>query len=152
SVLLGDKELTVERALAAPAGARSGKAWAATYDVDVDRVLARFGSWDEVFPRSWGGFAGVQALLPRFAELGFDVLYLPPSHPIGATNRKGRNNAEKAKRGDVGSPWAIGSKEGGHDAIDPSLGTEQDLRALVADAKELGIEIALDFAIQCSPD
>jgi starch synthase (maltosyl-transferring) len=152
SLLLGDEELTVERALAAPAGARSEKAWSATYDVDVDRVLARFGSWYELFPRSWGGFDGVRALLPRFAELGFDVLYLPPIHPIGKTNRKGRNNAEKAARGDVGSPWAIGAKEGGHDAVDPSLGTEKELRALVADAKELGIEIALDFAIQCSPD
>jgi starch synthase (maltosyl-transferring) len=152
SVLLGDEGLTVERALSAPAGGRSEKAWSATYDVNVDRVLARFGSWYELFPRSWGGFAGVRELLPRFAELGFDVLYLPPIHPIGKTNRKGRNNAEKAARGDVGSPWAIGAKEGGHDAIDPSLGTEQELRALVADAKELGIEIALDFAIQCSPD
>jgi starch synthase (maltosyl-transferring) len=149
---LGDKELTVERALAAPAGARSEKAWSPTYDVDADRVLARFGAWYELFPRSWGGFKGIHALLPRFAELGFDVLYLPPIHPIGKTNRKGRNNAEKAARGDVGSPWAIGSKEGGHDAIDPSLGTEKELRALVADARELGIEIALDFAIQCSPD
>jgi starch synthase (maltosyl-transferring) len=152
SVLIGDQELTVETALAAPAGARSEKAWSATYDVDVDRVLARFGSWYELFPRSWGGFAGIHALLPRFAELGFDVLYLPPIHPIGETNRKGRNNAEKARPGDVGSPWAIGSKEGGHDAIDPSLGTEKELRALVADARELEIEIALDFAIQCSPD
>jgi starch synthase (maltosyl-transferring) len=152
AALLGAEELTVEQALAAPAGARSEKAWSATYEVDVDRVLARFGSWYELFPRSWGGFAGVQALLPQFAELGFDVLYLPPIHPIGHTNRKGRNNSETAKRGDVGSPWAIGSEEGGHDAIDPSLGTEKELRALVAGAKELGIEIALDFAIQCSPD
>ena len=151
-MLLGDDELTVETALAAPAGDRSEKAWSATYSVDVDRVLARFGSWYELFPRSWGGFEGVRELLPRFAELGFDVLYLPPIHPIGTTNRKGRNNAETAEPGDVGSPWAIGSEEGGHDAIDPSLGTEKELRALVADAKELGIEIALDFAIQCSPD
>jgi starch synthase (maltosyl-transferring) len=152
AVLLGDDELTVETALAAPAGTRSEKAWSATYSVDADRVLARFGSWYELFPRSWGGFAGVRELLPRFAELGFDVLYLPPIHPIGHTNRKGRNNAETAKPGDVGSPWAIGSAEGGHDAIDPSLGTEKELRALVAAAKKLGIEIALDFAIQCSPD
>ena len=152
-MLLGDEELTVEKALAAPAGTRSEKAGSATYSVDVDRVLGRFGSWYELFPRSWGGFAGVRKLLPRFAELGFDVLYLPPIHPIGRTNRKGRNNAETAaKPGDVGSPWAIGAKEGGHDAIDPSLGTEKELRALVADAKKLGIEIALDFAIQCSPD
>jgi starch synthase (maltosyl-transferring) len=152
AVLLGEEELTVEQALAAPAGARSEKAWSATYSVDVDRVLARFGSWYELFPRSWGGFAGVRELLPRFAELGFDVLYLPPIHPIGHTNRKGRNNSETATPGDVGSPWAIGSEEGGHDAIDPSLGTEKELRALVTDARELGIEIALDFAIQCSPD
>jgi starch synthase (maltosyl-transferring) len=152
AVLLGERELTVEQALAAPAGTRSEKAWSATYSVDVDRELARFGSWYELFPRSWGGFAGVRKLLPRFAELGFDVIYLPPIHPIGNTNRKGRNNAETAERGDVGSPWAIGSEQGGHDAIDPSLGTEKELRALVADANKLGIEIALDFAIQCSPD
>jgi starch synthase (maltosyl-transferring) len=152
SALLGDDELTVETALAAPAGTRSEKAWSATYSVDADRVLGRFGSWYELFPRSWGGFAGVRELLPRFAELGFDVLYLPPIHPIGHTNRKGRNNAETAEPADVGSPWAIGSAEGGHDAIDPSLGTEKELRTLVADAKKLGIEIALDFAIQCSPD
>ena len=152
AVLLGDDEVTVETALASPAGARTEKARSATYSVDVDRVLGRFGSLYELFPRSWGGFAGVRDLLPRFAELGFDVLYLPPIHPIGRTNRKGRNNAETAKPGDVGSPWAIGSGEGGHDAIDPSLGTENEFRVLVAEAKELGIEIALDFAIQCSPD
>jgi starch synthase (maltosyl-transferring) len=152
AVLLDEEELTVEKALAAPAGMRSEKASSATYSVDVDRVLARFGSWYELFPRSWGGFAGVRKLLPRFAELGFDVIYLPPIHPIGRTNRKGRNNAETAKPGDVGSPWAIGAEEGGHDAIDPGLGTEKELRALVTDAKKLGIEIALDFAIQCSPD
>jgi starch synthase (maltosyl-transferring) len=152
AVLLDEQELTVETALAAPAGTRAEKAWSATYSVDVDRELARFGSWYELFPRSWGGFAGVRELLPRFAELGFDVLYLPPIHPIGKTNRKGRNNAERAEPGDVGSPWAIGSEDGGHDAIDPSLGTEQELRSLVAEAKELGIEIAIDFAIQCSPD
>jgi len=152
AVLLDAEELTVEQALAAPAGTRSEKAWSATYSVDVDRVLGRFGSWYELFPRSWGGFAGVRELLPRFADLGFDVLYLPPIHPIGQTNRKGRNNSETAQKGDVGSPWAIGGKEGGHDAIDPSLGTEKEFRALVADAKKLGIEIALDFAIQCSPD
>jgi starch synthase (maltosyl-transferring) len=156
AVLLGldlvDEALTVEDALAAPTGTRSEKAWSATCTVDVDRVLGRFGSWYELFPRSWGGFAGARKLLPRFAELGFDVLYLPPIHPIGRTNRKGRNNAETAEPGDVGSPWAIGSAEGGHDAVDPSLGTEKAFRALVADAKKLGIEIALDFAIQCSPD
>jgi starch synthase (maltosyl-transferring) len=152
ALLLGEDEVSVEQALAAPSGTRSEKASSTTYSVDADRVLGRFGSWYELFPRSWGGFAGVRELLPRFAELGFDVVYLPPIHPIGRTNRKGRNNAETAQRGDVGSPWAIGSEEGGHDAIDPALGSEQEFRALVSDAKELGIEIALDFAIQCSPD
>jgi starch synthase (maltosyl-transferring) len=152
AVLLGEEELALEQALGAAGGKRSEKAWSQTFSVDVDRVLGRFGSWYELFPRSWGGFAGVRELLPRFAELGFDVLYLPPIHPIGHTNRKGRNNSETVKPGDVGSPWAIGSDEGGHDAIDPSLGTEQELRALVADARKLGIEIALDFAVQCSPD
>ena len=152
AVLLGDERPTVETALEAPAGARSEKAWSVTFAVDVDRVLGRFGSWYELFPRSWGGFVGVRELLPRFAELGFDVLYLPPIHPIGVTNRKGRNNSETAEPGDVGSPWAVGSEDGGHDAIDPSLGTQQEFRALVADAKKQGIEIAIDFAIQCSPD
>src|SRR4029077_12281809 len=118
ALLLGDEELTVETALAAPTGTRSEKARSATYRVDVDRLLGRFGSWYELFPRSWGGFAGVRKLLPRFAELGFDVLYLPPIHPSGHTNRKGRNNSETAAPGDVGSPWAIGSEAGGHDAIE----------------------------------
>jgi len=152
ALLLGREELTVDEALAAPAGDRSEKAASATYEVDVDRELARFGSWYELFPRSWGGFEGVLAQLPRLAELGFDVIYLPPIHPIGVTNRKGRNNAERAEPGDVGSPWAIGSKEGGHTAIHPDLGTAKEFRRLVADAKALGMEIALDFAIQCSPD
>jgi starch synthase (maltosyl-transferring) len=152
AVLLGRDELTVEEGLAAEAGDRSEKTASLAYQLDVDRVLARFGSWYELFPRSWGGFEGVRAQLPRFAELGFDVIYLPPIHPIGVTNRKGRNNTERAEKGDVGSPWAIGAKEGGHDAIDPGLGTEKEFRALVAEAKEHGIEIAIDFAIQCSPD
>jgi starch synthase (maltosyl-transferring) len=152
AVLLGRPQLTVEEALAAPAGDRAETTASAIYEADVDPVLARFGSWYELFPRSWGGFDGVRALLPRFAELGYDVLYLPPIHPIGHTNRKGRNNAEQAEPGDVGSPWAIGSEDGGHDAIDPALGTEADFRRLVAEASKHGIEIALDFAIQCSPD
>ena len=152
AVLLERGELSLEEALAAPTGDRAEPATSGAYGVDVDRVLARFGSWYELFPRSWGGFEGVRALLPRFAELGFDVLYLPPIHPIGRTNRKGRNNAERAEPGDVGSPWAIGSEDGGHDAIDASLGSEADLRRLVAEAREQGIEVALDFAIQMSPD
>jgi starch synthase (maltosyl-transferring) len=152
ALLLGTKTLTVEEALAAPAGDRSGKATSAAYTLDVDRELARFGAWYELFPRSWGGFDGVRAQLPRLAELGFDVVYLPPVHPIGTTNRKGRNNALTAANGDPGSPWAIGSELGGHDAIEPTLGTLAGFERLVADAKKAGIEIALDFAIQCSPD
>jgi len=151
-VLLGDPKLTVEVALAAKAGERSEKAWSSTYAVDVDRVIARFGSWYELFPRSWGGFKGVTEALPELAALGFDVVYLPPIHPIGTSNRKGRNNALKAGRNDPGSPWAIGSELGGHDAINPELGTLEDFERMIATAKELDVEVALDFAIQCSPD
>jgi len=152
AALLGRTSLTVAEALAAPAGDRSGTASSEVLEVDVDRELARFGSWYELFPRSWGGFEGVRELLPDFAELGFDVVYLPPIHPIGKTNRKGRNNALTAGPNDPGSPWAIGSDLGGHDAIDPELGTVAEFERLVAEAKEHGIEIAIDFAIQCSPD
>jgi starch synthase (maltosyl-transferring) len=118
----------------------------------VDRVLARFGSWYELFPRSWGGLVGVRERLDEFAALGFDILYLPPIHPIGLTNRKGANNSLVAAPTDPGSPWAIGDTSGGHDAVHAELGTHQDLRDLTAAAKERGIEIALDFAIQCSAD
>src|SRR5947207_1858201 len=104
--------------------------------VDVDRELARFGSWYELFPRSFGGFEGVRAVLPALAELGFDVVYLPPIHPIGLSNRKGRNNTLEAGPKDPGSPWAIGSAVGGHDAIDPGLGTLEEFVELVADAKK----------------
>jgi len=152
AVLLGRESLAVEDALEVAPSDRSETATSATYGVDVDRALARFGAWYELFPRSWGGFEGVRALLPEFAELGFDVLYLTPIHPIGTTNRKGKNNALVAKRGDPGSPWAIGSADGGHDAIEPSLGTVAEFERLVADARDHGIEIALDLAIQCSPD
>jgi starch synthase (maltosyl-transferring) len=152
ALLLGRETLTVEQGLAATAGDRHGEACSQTVEVDVDRVLARFGAWYELFPRSWGGFAGVAEVLPKLAELGFDVVYLPPIHPIGHTNRKGRNNTVTAEPEDVGSPWAIGSEEGGHDAIDPSLGTWADFDALVASAKDAGVELALDFAIQSSPD
>jgi len=104
AALLGRTSLTVAEALAAPAGDRSGTASSEVLEVDVDRELARFGSWYELFPRSWGGFEGVRELLPDFAELGFDVVYLPPIHPIGKTNRKGRNNALTAGPNDPGSP------------------------------------------------
>jgi starch synthase (maltosyl-transferring) len=121
-------------------------------ELDVERERARFGAWYELFPRSWDGFSGVVKALPRLERLGFDVVYLPPIHPIGRTNRKGRNNSERARTGDPGSPWAIGAVEGGHDAIHPELGTEQELTDLVDAAREHGIELALDFAIQMSPD
>ena len=120
--------------------------------LDVERERARFGAWYELFPRSWGGFRGIAEALPQLAELGFDVVYLPPVHPIGRTNRKGRNNAEGAATGDPGSPWAIGAAEGGHDAVHTELGTMAEFEQLVAAAREHGLEIALDFAIQMSPD
>ncbi|MDX6676351.1 MAG: hypothetical protein QOE31_403, partial [Solirubrobacteraceae bacterium] len=123
-----------------------------TLRVDVDPERARFGAWYELFPRSWGGFQGVRERIPELAELGFDVLYLPPVHPIGRTHRKGRNNAPTARRSDPGSPWAIGSEAGGHTALHPDLGDEAAFTSMTAHAAELGIAIALDFAVQCSPD
>jgi starch synthase (maltosyl-transferring) len=121
-------------------------------DIEVDRPRARFGSWYELFPRSWGGLKGVEKRLPELAELGFDVIYLPPIHPIGHTNRKGRNNALTAGPTDPGSPWAIGDETGGHEAVHPELGTIDDVRSLAATAREHNMDIALDFAIQCSAD
>jgi starch synthase (maltosyl-transferring) len=121
--------------------------------VEVDRLRARFGAWYELFPRSWGGLKGVQKQLPKLKELGFDVVYLPPIHPIGEKNRKGRNNSLTAGPKDPGSPWAIGHHDhGGHDAVHPELGTIEDLRALTKAATKLDMDIALDFAIQCSAD
>ena len=131
--------------------------------VQVDRRRALFGSWYEFFPRSTGGwdadgnprhgtFATAAADLPRIAAMGFDVVYLPPIHPIGRVNRKGRNNTLTPGLDDVGSPWAIGSDEGGHDTIHPELGTEADFVKFVAAATDLGLEVALDLALQCAPD
>ena len=120
--------------------------------LDVDRVRARFGAWYELFPRSWGGLAGVREQLPELAELGFDVVYLPPIHPIGQTNRKGRNNVLDAAPEDPGSPYGIGSADGGHEAVHPELGTHDDVRRLCAAAAELGLDIALDLAINTSPN
>ena len=120
--------------------------------VEVDRERAKFGAWYELFPRSWGGLRGVKKQLPRLQALGFDVLYLPPIHPIGHTNRKGRDNSLTAGPDDPGSPWAIGDETGGHDAVHQDLGTIEDVKALTAAAKKHGIDIALDFAIQCSAD
>lgn len=148
----------------------------------VDRERARFAAWYEMFPRSatgpeapvppsdeepaeraddgslksepppHGTFITAATHLPRIARMGFDVVYLPPIHPIGRTFRKGRNNALVAEPDDVGSPWAIGNENGGHDAIEPALGTIDDFDHFVAKAHELGMEVALDYALQCSPD
>jgi starch synthase (maltosyl-transferring) len=144
----------------------------------VDRTRALFSSWYEMFPRSeappisvavpqkigkslkpklvqqpqHGTFTTAAARLPKIAEMGFDIVYLPPIHPIGIVNRKGRNNTLRAGKSDVGSPWAIGSIDGGHDAIHPKLGTLADFRAFVASAHENGLEVALDLALQCAPD
>jgi starch synthase (maltosyl-transferring) len=136
---------------------------AATYDrllsVIVERERAHYGAWYEMFPRSCadepgrhGTFKDCEKRLPYIARMGFDVLYLPPIHPIGLTHRKGRNNSPKCTPGDTGSPWGIGSKDGGHKAVHPELGTLEDFDHLVAAARESGIEIALDIAFQCSPD
>jgi starch synthase (maltosyl-transferring) len=133
------------------------------YGVWVDRPLARFSSWYEMFPRSTGGwdakgnpvhgtFATATKDLSRIAKMGFDVVYLPPIHPIGKVHRKGRNNSVTAAPNDVGSPWAIGSDEGGHDAIHPGLGTIEDFDDFVAAARDDGMEVALDLALQCAPD
>jgi starch synthase (maltosyl-transferring) len=127
--------------------------------VTVDRERARFGSWYEMFPRSQtaspsihGTFKDAGRALPRLARLGFDVVYLPPVHPIGRTHRKGKNNSLVCEPGDPGSPWAIGSEAGGHTAVEPRLGTIDDFDRFVVAANKLGIEIALDYALQCSPD
>lgn len=118
----------------------------------VDRERAAFGAWYEMFPRSEGGFAGTMRRLPAIARMGFDVVYFVPIHPIGITKRKGPNNREDGGPQSVGSPWAIGAHSGGHMSIDPNLGTLTDFRALARRAKELGLEVAMDFALQCSPD
>jgi starch synthase (maltosyl-transferring) len=156
---------------------RSAAATSEPVDVLVERERAQFSSWYELFPRSTfvgghradtetsrptgappttssthGTLRGVEAQLDHIAEMGFDIVYLPPIHPIGTSFRKGPNNAERAGPDDVGSPWAIGAPEGGHTAVHPALGTVEDLRHLVASAGEMGMEVALDLAFQCSPD
>ncbi len=119
----------------------------------VDRQRALFGSWYELFPRSEGGLRkAADNRLPAVAAMGFDIVYLPPIHPIGVTHRKGRNNTLEAGPDDPGSPWAIGSDAGGHTEVEPSLGTIDDFDAFVAGAQDLGMEVALDYALQCSPD
>ncbi|HLF69636.1 MAG TPA: alpha-1,4-glucan--maltose-1-phosphate maltosyltransferase [Actinomycetota bacterium] len=118
----------------------------------VDRERAAFGAWYEMFPRSEGGFAGTMRRLPAIARMGFDVVYLAPIHPIGTTKRKGPNNSEEGGTESVGSPWAIGAQGGGHMSIDPNLGTLTEFRALLSRARDLDLEVAMDFALQCSPD
>jgi starch synthase (maltosyl-transferring) len=127
-------------------------------EVTVDRERARFGAWYEFFPRSTGTktkhgtFKTAAKHLPRIAGMGFDVVYLPPIHPIGRAYRKGRNNSLEATTDDIGSPWAIGGAEGGHKDVHPELGTVKDFDEFVAAATREGLEVCLDFAIQCSPD
>lgn len=139
------------------------KTLAVTYDrelaVVVERSKALFSTWYEVFPRSCspkpgrhGTLRDCERLLPEIARLGFDVLYLPPIHPIGHTHRKGRNNAPTCQPEDPGSPWAVGAEQGGHKSIHPQLGTLEDFRRLVRKANAYGIEVALDLAFHCSPD
>jgi starch synthase (maltosyl-transferring) len=120
--------------------------------IEVDRVKARFGAWYELFPRSWGGLKAVEELVPDVADLGFDVLYLLPIHPIGRNKRKGRNNSLTAGPDDPGSPYAIGAEEGGHDAVHPELGTQQDVKDLCATAHRHGMDVCLDLALNASAD
>jgi starch synthase (maltosyl-transferring) len=159
-----DRELAaLDPLLADAASAAADRGRSTQYDrvlrVLVDRERARYGSWYEMFPRSAGPdrnrsatFREAESALSRIARMGFDVLYLPPIHPIGQTHRKGRNNALVAAPDDVGSPWAIGSEAGGHMAVEPALGTLEDFDRFVAAATHLGLEVALDLAYQCSPD
>jgi starch synthase (maltosyl-transferring) len=152
----------LDEALGAIAARHPDRAFATTFPVEfplvVDRVRARFSSWYEMFPRSCGEpgvhgtFDDCIARLPYIAAMGFDVLYLPPVHPIGRTRRKGPNNTLVATADDVGSPWAIGAAEGGHRALHPALGSIDAFRRLVAQAGEHGLELALDIAFQCAPD
>jgi starch synthase (maltosyl-transferring) len=150
-----DLAAAMERHAARPAVTTS----APVLRVMVEPERARFGSWYEMFPRSAGPdpsrsatWDEAAARMPAIAEMGFDVLYLPPIHPIGRTHRKGPNNSLRAGPNDPGSPWAIGGPEGGHDAVEPGLGTLADFDRFVGAARGLGIEIALDIAFQCSPD
>ncbi len=151
--------LSEELAAAAGKGRQSDLTRSTSYPLIADRLLARAGAWYEMMPRSQSPVAGRHGTfddcinrLPEIAALGFDVLYLTPIHPIGGTNRKGRNNSLLCEPGDPGSPYAIGSAEGGHDAVHSQLGTLEDFRRLVTACAAHGLEVALDFAIQCSPD
>jgi starch synthase (maltosyl-transferring) len=151
--------LSEELAAAARNGQQSDLTRSVNFPLLVDRPIARAGAWYEMMPRSQSSVPGKHGTfddcierLPDIAALGFDVLYLPPIHPIGRVNRKGRNNSLRSEAVDPGSPYAIGSYEGGHDAVHPELGTLDDFRRLVRACADLGLEVALDFAVQCSPD
>jgi starch synthase (maltosyl-transferring) len=151
--------LSDELAAAASKGQQSDLTRSGSYSLVADRPIARAGAWYEMMPRSQspavgkhGTFDDCIKRLPDIAALGFDVLYLTPIHPIGRVNRKGRNNSLGCEPGDPGSPYAIGSTEGGHDAVHPELGTLDDFRRLVRACGDHGLEVALDFAVQCSPD
>jgi starch synthase (maltosyl-transferring) len=156
SSILSDYEL--DRAIFRWSAASAAVSYSPEFHVTVDRPRAAFSAWYEMFPRSaatngrHGTLLDVEARLPYVASMGFDVLYLPPIHPIGRAFRKGRNNAEVAHAEDVGSPWGIGSEEGGHKSIHPQLGTMADFRRLIAAAERHGIELALDVAFQASPE
>jgi len=154
--LLTDEIAELARSLLAPADLTRHTA---EMPIVVDRERARFAAWYELFPRSQspvpgqpGSLADAERRLPELAALGFDVVYLPPIHPIGSTNRKGPNNAARANPEDPGSPWAIGNQDGGHTAVDPGLGTIEDFDRFVRAAERLGMEVALDYAPHCSPD
>ncbi len=157
------REIALNELLASSMHRHPRKLYAERYSrelpVRVDRERARFGSWYEFFPRSrgksateHGTFADCHEMLAYAASMNFDIVYLPPVHPIGRRFRKGKNNNPVAEEGDVGSPWAIGADEGGHKAIHPALGTIEDFRRLVDRARELNLEVALDIAFQCAPD
>jgi starch synthase (maltosyl-transferring) len=155
------KALALDAARAAVVARYSDRSLAAemSRELIVDRRRAAFSSWYELFPRSaaqvpgsHGTFKDVESRLPYLAKMGFDVLYFPPIHPIGHVNRKGTNNSLRAESKDVGSPWAIGSSEGGHKDILPQLGTFEDFGRLLSAARALGLEIAMDLAFQCAPD
>jgi starch synthase (maltosyl-transferring) len=152
-----DPELA--RRMARHADRRRARTYEPTLRIQVERERARFGAWYETFPRSasaesgrHGTFRDLEARLPYIASMGFDVLYLPPVHPIGRSFRKGPNNTLTAAPADPGSPWAIGAAEGGHTAVHPDLGTLKEFDHLVTTARHFGLEIALDIAFQCAPD
>ncbi|MEO6121326.1 MAG: alpha-1,4-glucan--maltose-1-phosphate maltosyltransferase [Acidimicrobiales bacterium] len=144
-------EPVVADLLAGPEGADDLTA-SGPHPLWVDRERALVGAWYELFPRSHGGLVGTAERLPAIAAMGFDVVYLPPVHPVGRSHRKGPDNSTEAGPEDPGSPWAIGAAEGGHEDLHPELGTLADFANLVEAAADLGMEIALDYALQCSPD